>query len=107
MAFLAQDKGRIVREMFLGGTMARLIPAAERITRARALIQKARDIPVPAENGRYDLAYVAQVKDCLQQARDLIKFIPYTPSATAEMKTEVANIFKEAEQAEKEILRKS
>ena len=87
--------------------MARLIPAAERIVRARALIQKARDLPVPAELGRYDLSYVAQVKGLMQDARDLIKFIPYTPSATPEMKADVANIFKEAEQAEKEILHKS
>ena len=28
--------------------MARLIPASERLTRARALIQKARDLPIPA-----------------------------------------------------------
>jgi hypothetical protein len=87
--------------------MARLIPAAERITRARALIQKARDLPVPTDTGPYDLSYIAQVKGLIQQSRDLIKFIPYTPSATPDMKAEVAKIFKEAEQAEKEILRKS
>ncbi len=85
--------------------MARLIPAAERIERAHALIQKARDIPAPAD-GRFDLTFVAQVKELLQQARDLVKFIPYTPSATPEMKNEVKLIFSEAEQAEKEILHK-
>ena len=84
--------------------MSRLILASERIIRARALIQKARHLPVPAELGRIDLHYVAGVKGLMQQARDLIKFIPYTPSATAEMKNEVAEIFKEAERAEKEIL---
>ena len=84
--------------------MAKLIPAAERITRARALIQKARDVPVPAETGRYDFSYIARVKDLLQQARDLVKFIPYTPSASAEMKSEVAEIFKEADRANQEIL---
>ena len=84
--------------------MARLIPASERMVRARALIQKARDLPMPAESGWRDFSYVAQVKDILQQARDLIKFIPYTPSASAEMKNEVAKIFQEADQAEKEIL---
>lgn len=87
--------------------MARLIPAAERITRARALIQKARDLPAPADAGMLDLSYVAKVKGFLQDARDLIKFIPYSPSATKEMKAEVAQIFKETELAEKEILRKS
>ena len=84
--------------------MPRLIPAAERITRARALVQKARETPVPTETGRFDLAYVAEVKGLLRQARDLVKFIPYTPSATPEMKKEVASIFEEADRAEKEIL---
>ncbi|HMD90169.1 MAG TPA: hypothetical protein VKF38_13485 [Anaerolineaceae bacterium] len=87
--------------------MSRLILASERIKRAHALIQKARDLPVPAELGRIDLTYVAGVKGLLQQARDLIKFIPYTPSASAEMKAEVAELFKEAERAEKEILHPS
>ena len=84
--------------------MSKLIPAAERIIRARALIQKARELPMPDEFSRYDLAYIAGVKAIIQQARDLIKFIPYTPSASPEMKAEVAQIFKEAEEAEKEIL---
>ena len=87
--------------------MAKLIPAAERILRARKLIQKARDLPVPAEMGVRDFSYVAQVKDFMQQARDLVKFIPYSVSATPEIKKEVADLFKETETAEKEILRKS
>ena len=86
--------------------MPRLIPAAERIVRARALIQKARDLPVPEDTGRLDLSYIAGVKGLLRQARDLIKFIPYTPSATTDMKHEVAKIFEEADQAEKEIFQK-
>ncbi len=84
--------------------MARLIPIAERITRARKLIQEARDLPVPPESGLMDLNYVAQVKDLIQQARDLIKFISYQPSATLEIKNEVKAIFQEADHAEKEIL---
>ena len=84
--------------------MSRLIPAAERIQRAWALIQKARDLPVPAGAGKYDLAYIAKVKDLLQQARDLVKFIPYTPTATDEMKDEVKEIFAEADRANNEIL---
>lgn len=83
--------------------MSRLIPAAERIVRARALIQKARDLPMPADTDLPDLSYIAAVKDLLQQARDLVKFIPYTPSASAEMKQEVAAIFKDADQAEKDV----
>jgi len=84
--------------------MSPFIPAAERITRARALIQKARDLPVPAEGGKHDFSYIAKVKAVLQQARDLVKFISYTPSATPEMKNEVKKIFEEADQAEREIL---
>jgi hypothetical protein len=79
--------------------MSRLIPSAERIVRARKLIQQAYDLPVPAISGKYDLSYRAQVKALLQQARDLIKFIPNTPTATAEIKQEVEKIYTEADQA--------
>ena len=84
--------------------MSKLIPTAERLLRAHALIQKARDLPVPEDGGRYDFSYVANIKDLMQQARDLVKFITYSVSATPEIKKEVADIFKETEQAEKEIL---
>jgi hypothetical protein len=84
--------------------MSRLIPAAERIRRAHALIQKARDLPVPAESGKYNLSYIAQVKDLLRQARDLIKFIPYNPSSTPEMKAEVQEIFADADKVNQELL---
>jgi len=83
--------------------MAKLIPAAERIIRARALIQQARDLPVPA-GGRGDFSYLAHVKDLLRQSRDLIKFIPMQPSATDEIKAEVKKIYQEADQANEEIL---
>lgn len=84
--------------------MSRLIPAAERIVRARELIQKARELPVPPEMGKSDFSYIAQVKATLQQARDLVKFIPNTPTATPEMKAEVKKILAEADQANREIL---
>jgi hypothetical protein len=87
-----------------GESMARLIPAAERIKKARALILKARQLPVPPEGALADLSYVAQVKDFLRQARDLIKFLPYSPGTSPEMKQDVESIFAEAAQAEKEIL---
>ena len=83
--------------------MPQLIPASERIIRARNLIQQARDLPVPAEAGRSDLSYIAKVKDLLRQARDMVKFIPYTPSATPEIKSEVSKIYQEADQANKDI----
>jgi hypothetical protein len=84
--------------------MAKLIPAAERIIRARKLIQKAREIPVPPESGRNDFSYIANVRDTLRQARDLIKFISMTPSASVEIKDEVKKIYQEIEQADREIL---
>jgi hypothetical protein len=84
--------------------MSRLIPALERIQRARELIQQARDFPVPADGGKYNFSYIAQVKALLQDARDLVKFIPKTPSATPEMKAQVAQIFEEADRANQEIL---
>lgn len=87
--------------------MAKLIPAAERILRARNLIQQARDLPVPAELGLNDLHYIAQVKDLLRQAKDLVKFISMTPTATAEMKAEVKAIYEEIDQADREILHPS
>jgi len=86
--------------------MARLITSAERIVRARDLIQKARQHPVPPGAGKYDLSYIAHVKDLLRQAKDLIKFIPNTPSATPEIKAEVKKIFDEVEQAGHEIFKR-
>ncbi len=84
--------------------MARLIPAAERIRRAQDLIRQARELPVPAEGGRGDFSYIANVKDLMRQARDLVKFIPKSPSATDEMKADVSNIYAEAERVEQELL---
>ena len=84
--------------------MAKLIPAAERIIRAREFIQQAREFPIPPELGKNDLSYIAGVKDLLRQARDLVKFIPMTAGVSAEMKEEVRRIFEEADQANREIL---
>ena len=85
--------------------MAKLIPASERIIRARDLIQRARDYPIPLdEGGKYNFSYIAHVKDLLQQARDLVKFIPQSVSATAAIKEEVRAIYAATEQAEREIL---
>ena len=84
--------------------MAKLISASERILRARELIQKARKLPIPEGSGKYDLSYIAGVKDLLRQARDLVKFIPMRAGVSAEMKAEVQKIFEEAEQANREIL---
>ena len=84
--------------------MPRLIPAAERLIMARALIQKAREVSPPADGGKYDFSYIAQVKDLLRQARDLVKFIPQSAGASAQVKAEAVSIIKETEQADQEIL---
>lgn len=85
--------------------MAKLIPAADRVIRARKLIQQARDLPVPQGGlGKSDFSYIAQVKDLLRQARDMVKFIPQTAGVSAEMKAEVKRIFEEADQANQDIL---
>ncbi len=84
--------------------MSRLIPAVERLRRAHLLIQKARNLPVPVEGGKYNFSYIAQVKALLQDARDLVKFIPKAPSATTGIKEQVNQIFQETDQANQEIL---
>lgn len=85
--------------------MSRLIPSAERLQRAHALIEKARQLPPPPGLGRLDFSYIAEVKSLLQEARDLVKFIPKTPSATPEMKAEVTQIFEETKQVDHDLLR--
>jgi len=85
--------------------MAKVIPAAERIVRARKLIQKARDFPVPEGLGKRDLSYIAGVKDLLRQAKDMVKFIPMRAGVSDEMKAEVEEIFEEIDQANQEILK--
>ncbi len=84
--------------------MPKPVTTAEKILRARALIQKAHEVPVPAELGRNDLSYIAQVRDLLRQARDLVKFIPQTVGVSAEMKEEVKKIYEEIEEANRTIL---
>ena len=86
--------------------MAKLITAEERIFKARKLIQKARDLPIPEGLlGKSDLSYVAGVKDLLRQARDLVKLIPMRAGVTPEMKAEAKQVLQEADQADQEILR--
>lgn len=84
--------------------MAKLIPAAERLIRARQLIQKAREIPLSLEAGRNDLSYIAGVRDFLRQAKDMIKFISMTPTATSEMKADVKKIYEEIDHVDRELL---
>ncbi len=85
--------------------MSRLITAAERIKRARELIQEAREYPVPARGGKYDLSYMAEVKGLLRQARELVQFIEKTPSASPETKEEARQIIEETKRVGHEIFR--
>lgn len=85
--------------------MPKMIPAAERLVRARKLIQQARDLPVPQGGlGKSDFSYIAQVKDMLRKARDLVKFIPQTAGVSSDMKEEVKKVYEEIEQADRDIL---
>lgn len=85
--------------------MARLINNQDRIDRARGLIQKAQALPPPEDKGISTFSYVAAVKDLLRQARDLVKFIPMSPSATEEIKDEAQEVLKEIDQAQKDVIR--
>ena len=87
--------------------MAKLILAEDRIVKARNLIQKARDLPIPEGGlGKSDLSYVAGVKDLLRQARDLVKLIPMRAGILPELKAEAQKVLQEAAQANQEILRR-
>jgi ABC-type Na+ transport system ATPase subunit NatA len=84
--------------------MSRLIPSAERIVKARQLIEKARNLERSEEEGWQDFSYTAQVKDFLRQAREMIKFISYTSGISAEIKAEAKVVYTEIDQAEQELL---
>ena len=86
--------------------MARLITSEQRILKASKLIQQARDIPLPDDMGWANFTYVAQVRDTLRQAYEMIKFIPKMPGASQENKAEALAIMDEIKQAEVEILNK-
>jgi len=86
--------------------MSRLITSEQRIIKARKLIQQAREIPLPEDMGWANFTYVAQVRDTLRQAYEMIKFIPKMPGASQENKAEALAIMDEAKQAESDILHK-
>ncbi len=85
--------------------MPKIIPATERLARARKLIQQARDLPAPTSGlGKSDFSYIANVKDLMRQAKNLVKFIPQTAGVSMEMKEDVKRVYEEIEQATREIL---
>jgi hypothetical protein len=83
--------------------MAKLIPAAERIERARALIREARELPVPQEGGKFDFNYVISVKARLRDARELVKLIPRTVGIAEALKVEARKVTEEADLAHQQI----
>lgn len=84
--------------------MSKLITAAERIEKARQLMEKARALKPEQEGPFPDFSYTAQIKDLMRQARDLLKFIAYTAGVSAEIKEETKKIQMEIDQTEKELL---
>ncbi len=83
--------------------MSPTIPAVKRIEKARALIQEARDLPVPEVGGKFDFNYVVKVKALLKQARELVQLIPKRAGAPVEIKTEAKKVLEEADQADRDI----
>jgi hypothetical protein len=78
--------------------MSKLITSEERIQKASELIA--------AQGTFLDLGYVAQVRDLLRQAREMIQFINYSPSTSQELKTKVGQLGEEIKKADRELLHK-
>jgi len=87
--------------------MARPMPPEKRVSKARELIKKAREIPVPNSVGWEHFSYTAQVKDTLKQAFELVKLINHSPSTPDEAKADARAVIDEIAVAEKEILKSS
>lgn len=86
--------------------MPKPLTARQRLDQAKALIQQARELPEPAGLGYRDLSFVAQVKDLLRQARNLVKFLQYSPSLDEGMRREVQTCLDSISTAEIQILKK-
>jgi hypothetical protein len=84
--------------------IAKLVTTSERISRARELIKKASSMSVPPDPGWQDFSYIAQVKDMMRQARDLLKFIPLTAGIDTKQKKEALDVNNEIDKAEKVML---
>jgi len=83
--------------------MAKLILAADRIVLARAMIQKARDLPVPVDVANIIL-HTSLKSRTICGRRVIWSSLFINTSATAEIKGEAKKILTEADQANKEIL---
>ena len=85
--------------------MAKPMPPEKRVSKARELIQKAREIPVPNSVGWEFFSYTAQVKDTLKQAFELVKLINHSPSTPDAIKADARAVTDERAGGERGILR--
>ena len=85
--------------------MAKPMSPENRIKKARELIQKAREIPVPNSVGWEYFSYTAQVKETLKQAFELVKLINHSPSTPEEVKADARAVIEEIKAAEISILK--
>lgn len=83
------------------------MPPEKRVSKARELIKKAHEIPVPNSVGWEYFSYTAQVKDTLRQAFELVKLINHSPSTPDEVKADARAVMDEIAVAEKDILKSS
>ena len=77
--------------------------AAERIEKARQLIQEARELPVPMAGGKFNFDYLVKVKAKLREAREIVKLIPKRVGVSEEIKQAARDVLDEADQADQEI----
>lgn len=87
--------------------MSRQMTPTQRITKARQLIQTAREIPLPQSAGWDLFSYIAKVKDTLRSANDLVKLINYSPSTPEDVKADARAVMAEIAAAQVEILKSS
>jgi len=66
--------------------MAQPMTPEKRVSKARELIKKAHEIPVPNSVGWEYFSYTAQVKDTLKQAFELVKLINHSPPRRMKLK---------------------
>lgn len=85
--------------------MAKPMSPENRIKKARELIEKAHEIPVPNSVGWEYFSYTAQVKETLKQAFELVKLINHSPSTPEEVKADARAVIEEIKAAEISILK--
>ncbi len=87
--------------------MTKFLTTEERINKASQLMEKARQEPVISQGTFLDLGYVARVKDIFRQARDLVKYIQFQPSVSADTKRSVLEMIQKMDRIEKELLHRN